>query len=178
MSEPEHHPIVEAVLADPVVKAVLEDPSAKTQKAVSDAIDPSSHQAVPSLPVHSVPPVPIQAPVAAVVGTQTQTQTSKTADTAAESEQKALTTAGQRNVNLMWETTQAKIALAIVYVVLAVAAVLAIVGMLPWATEKQVALAITAFLLLSNLSTLVIGFYYGRTNHQRVGGVGFTDVGR
>lgn len=166
MSDP-NHPIVDAVLADPVVKAVLEDPSAKTKKAVSDAIDTTTHKAVPSLPV---PPLAASASTP-VVGGVTQISTSKTPDTAAESEQKALTTAGQRNVNLMWETTQAKIALAIVYIVLAVAAVISVVGMLPWATEKQIALAISAFLLLSNLSTLVIGFYYGRTNHQRVGGV-------
>lgn len=166
------HPIVDAVLKDPVVEAVLQDKSIATKQAVSDAIDSPSHTAVPSLPVQT--PAASSAP-APVVGTQTQTQTSKTADTAAESEQKALTTAGQRNVNLMWETTQAKIAVAIVYIVLGVAATVTMMGMLPWATEKQLALAITAFLLLSNLSTLVIGFYYGRTNHQRVGGV---DQGR
>lgn len=169
MSDPEH-PIVEAVLADPVVKAVLEDPSAKTRNAVSDASNPTTPKVAPS------PSVPILAvPVATVVGPQAQTTSSKPVDTPAESEQKALTTAGQRNVNLMWETTQARVAIAIVYVVLGVAATVTIVGMLPWATEKQLALAITAFLLLSNLSTLVIGFYYGRTNHQRIGGV---DQGR
>lgn len=79
---------------------------------------------------------------------------------------------GQRDTSMLWETTQAKIAIAVVYMVLGVAALISIIGMLPWAGEKQIALAITAFMLLSSLSTLVIGFYYGRTNHQRVGGVG------
>lgn len=80
-------------------------------------------------------------------------------------------TAGQRQVNLLWENTQAKIAIAVVYVVLVVAGLLSLTAMLPWATERQIALAITAFMLLSSLSTLVIGFYYGRTNHQKIGGV-------
>jgi len=80
-------------------------------------------------------------------------------------------TAGQRAVNLLWEHTQAKIAIAVVYSVLLVAAILSLMAMLPWATERQIALAITAFMLLSSLSTLVIGFYYGRTNHTKVGGV-------
>jgi len=79
--------------------------------------------------------------------------------------------AGQRAVNLIWENTQAKIAVAVVYVVLFVAAIISIIGMLPWATDQQIALAITSFMLLSSLATLVIGFYYGRTNHQKIGGV-------
>lgn len=78
---------------------------------------------------------------------------------------------GQRTVNLIWENTQAKIAIAVVYVVLFVAAALSLAAALPGASEKQIALAITAFMLLSSLSTLVIGFYYGRTNHQKIGGI-------
>jgi hypothetical protein len=80
-------------------------------------------------------------------------------------------TAGQRAVNLLWENTQAKIAVAIVYVVLFVAGCLSLSGMVPSATDTQTSLAITAFMLLSSLSTLVIGFYYGRTNHTKVGGI-------
>lgn len=90
--------------------------------------------------------------------------------------QEALKAEGQREVNLLWERTQAKIALAIVYATLLVAGVLSLSAIVPGATEKQVALAITAFMLISSLSTLVIGFYYGRTNHQRTGGVGGDSV--
>ena len=84
-------------------------------------------------------------------------------------------TLGQRRVNLIWEVTQAVIAQGVVGSVLYVAAQLAMVGINPIAIPAQLAIATTAFVLLSNLASLVIGFYFGRTNHQRVGGV---DLGR
>jgi Na+/phosphate symporter len=70
-------------------------------------------------------------------------------------------TLGQRRVNLIWETTQALIAVAVTLATLYVASVLAL---------KDLG-ATAAFLLLSNAFFLVIGFYFGRTNHQRIGGV-------
>lgn len=72
--------------------------------------------------------------------------------------------AGQRRVNIIWEVTQALIAVSVTCATLYVAASLAL-------HSAEMA----AFLLLSNAFFLVIGFYFGRTNHQRVGGV---DVGR
>lgn len=72
---------------------------------------------------------------------------------------------GQRRVNLIWETTQAVIALAVTLATLYAATSLTLRGNAGDA----------AFLLLSNAFFLVIGFYFGRTNHQRVGGV---DIGR
>ncbi len=83
------------------------------------------------------------------------------ADTPAREEQKAFTSEGQRRINLIWEVTQAIVALSVTGATLYVAAKLAIF------TPSQTA----AFLLLSNAFFLVIGFYFGRTNHQRVGGV-------
>jgi len=74
-------------------------------------------------------------------------------------------TAGQRRVNMTWELTQALIAIMVTLATLYVSAKLAL------RDQGQVA----AFLLLSNAFFLVIGFYFGRTNHQRVGGV---DIGR
>jgi len=68
---------------------------------------------------------------------------------------------GQRRVNIIWEVTQGAIALSVTGATLYVAASLSL------RDEKQVA----AFLLLSNAFFLVVGFYFGRTNHQRVGGV-------
>ena len=71
------------------------------------------------------------------------------------------TTAGQRRINLIWETTQACIAVLIV-----------------------IANVIAAFYLpaqntlLANAFFLVIGFYFGRTNHTRVGGVVAGEGGR
>jgi cobalamin synthase len=71
-------------------------------------------------------------------------------------------THGQRRINLIWEVTQAIIAIAVTLTTLFVAADLTVNGN----TESA------AFLLLSNAFFLVIGFYFGRTNHQRVGGIG------
>ena len=71
-------------------------------------------------------------------------------------------TAGQRRINAIWEVTQALIAVAVTLQTLRVA------GSLAMKDNGQTA----AFLLLSNAFFLVIGFYFGRTNHQRQGGVG------
>lgn len=60
---------------------------------------------------------------------------------------------GQRRVNILWEGTQAFIALAVT--VANIYAALRGVDSAP----------------LNNTFFLVVGFYFGRTNHQRVGGV-------
>jgi hypothetical protein len=69
-----------------------------------------------------------------------------------------LTAHGQRRINLIWEVTQALIAVSVASATLYVSA--------------RMALNVSgeAFLLLSNGFFLVIGFYFGRTNHQRIGG--------
>jgi len=72
-----------------------------------------------------------------------------------------LRTAGQRRVNILWEVTQSFIAVAVSLSTLYVS------GNLALNDQTQTA----AFLLLSNAFFLVVGFYFGRTNHQRVGGV-------
>lgn len=71
-------------------------------------------------------------------------------------------TAGQRRINAIWEVTQAVIAVSVTAQTLRVAGSLAM-------NDKG---EMGAFLLLSNAFFLVIGFYFGRTNHQRTGGVG------
>lgn len=79
--------------------------------------------------------------------------------TATEAARPPTTTASQRRVNLIWEITQALIAVAVTCTTLYVAAALSTKG------EGESA----AFLLLSNAFFLVIGFYFGRTNHARAG---------
>ncbi len=64
-----------------------------------------------------------------------------------------LHTASQRRVNIIWEFTQAFIAI-VVTLANVYAALLKI--------DSQP---------LNNTFFLVVGFYFGRTNHQRVGGV-------
>ena len=77
-----------------------------------------------------------------------------------------LRTASQRRVNLIWEFTQSFVAIAVTCTTLFVAAKLALRG-----DGIQ-----AAFLLLSNAFFLVVGFYFGRTNHQRRGGVADPDI--
>ncbi len=78
-----------------------------------------------------------------------------------------LKSASQRRVNIIWEITQAAIALAVTGFTLFVSSELALKD------AGQTA----AFLLLSNAFFLVIGFYFGRTNHQRSGGIGGDSAG-
>jgi cobalamin synthase len=66
-------------------------------------------------------------------------------------------TAGQRKINLVWEVTQALMAL----MVTSAAIYCAISG-------KESA-------LLGNAFTLIIALYFVRTNHTKIGGIGGTD---
>ena len=77
-------------------------------------------------------------------------------------------TAGQRRINVIWEMTQAFVAVAVTAATLYVATWLA--------THAQG--GESAFLLLSNAFFLVIGTYITRTNHQKIGGVKKDDEGR
>jgi len=86
-------------------------------------------------------------------------------ETTEQTAEKSLITAGQRRINIIWEITQALIALTVTISAIYVAASLALGG------DTNSA----AFLLLSNAFFVIIGFYFGRTNHQRTGGVGATD---
>jgi cobalamin synthase len=69
-----------------------------------------------------------------------------------------LKSAGQRNINRIWEVTQATIAITVTIVVLFAVAL------------RDLKEAVLVF--LTNILMVIIGFYFGRTNHQRTGGVG------
>lgn len=68
--------------------------------------------------------------------------------------QEDITTAGQRKVNLIWEYNQALISMAI--------------------TLATIYCAITKTVSseLTNAFFLVVGFYFSRTNHAAIGGIG------
>lgn len=68
--------------------------------------------------------------------------------------QEDITTAGQRRINLIWEVTQAVIAIIIT---------LAIV----YTTIQKIDSTI-----ITNAFFLIIGFYFSRTNHANIGGIG------
>lgn len=76
--------------------------------------------------------------------------------------QEDLVVAGQRKVNLIWEITQAVIALVVV-------------GANMWVAVFQGLSSVSNFVMppiLSNSLFLVIGFYFSRTNHTGIGGIG------
>lgn len=79
-----------------------------------------------------------------------------------------LVTAGQRRVNLIWESTQATVA------VIVTASTLFVAGRLAVKEGGDQA----AFLLLSNVFFMVVSTYFARTNHTKTGGVKSDDTGR
>lgn len=80
--------------------------------------------------------------------------------------QEDMTTAGQRRINLIWEYTQAIIALLVVVSTMACGVVAMVYD------NKQIPTIIgVAF-------GMVTGFYFSRTNHAAIGGVGLKPEGR
>jgi len=79
-----------------------------------------------------------------------------------------LRTAGQRRINLLWEGTQAGIAISVCFVALFVAASLTLRG----GTNE------TTFNPIWNGFFLIVGFYFSRTNHVKTGGVKIDDDSR
>ena len=102
-------------------------------------------------------PEPIAVTVAAETFRPSATAENPPAKATTTSEQN-LHSLGQRRINLIWETTQAVIAVVVTVSTLYVAAKLALKD------NAQTA----AFLLLSNAFFLVIGFYFSRSNHARI----------
>jgi len=84
----------------------------------------------------------------------------------------ALRSKGQRTVNIIWETTQMRVALSVIWGSILVAGVLALFGR--WLGSKEIQLAAVVFLF--GVANLVTGFYFGRTNHARTGGPGGDSV--
>lgn len=78
-------------------------------------------------------------------------------------------TAGQVAINLMWEKTQRIIALSVT----GTACFCAVYQSLFAKNDKE-----SGNQFLFGVANLVIGFYFGRTNHQRTGGVLTGDTGR
>lgn len=72
-----------------------------------------------------------------------------------------ITTAGQRRINLIWEYTQSFVTIVVVLTNMVVAAVNAVSGV-----EREHPA------ILSSALFLILGFYYSRTNHAAIGGVG------
>lgn len=81
-------------------------------------------------------------------------------------EEENTVTAGQRRVNMMWESTQRLIALVITGFTTLALFIVAI-GLRP-VDDKQS----NALMQLVAMTLLVLGFYFSRTNHTALGGTG------
>lgn len=84
---------------------------------------------------------------------------------------------GQRNINLIWEKTQSKIAL--ISIISSIVINIIVIISLLFKTEETnpaVIAVITASIAAMNLTVgIIIGFYFSRTNHSSIGGVGKKD---
>jgi hypothetical protein len=78
--------------------------------------------------------------------------------------QQDLTHEGQRRINLIWERTQAIIALFVVFGTL---------GIGGWLAVKDPTVQIPT--IFSVAFGTVVGFYFSRTNHSAIGGIGRKD---
>lgn len=83
---------------------------------------------------------------------------------------RVLQTEAQRKTSDMWERTQKNIALSVVWATLFVAVVKSLEAVIVQSSDPTE--AGVAFVFLASVANLVIGFYFGRTNHQKVGGPG------
>lgn len=84
--------------------------------------------------------------------------------------QEDLTTAGQRNINLIWETIQGKIAIYVIIGTMIIdgIALLTSLGLSRDLTGSQA----SVLGVINSLATGVIAFYFSRTNHTQIGGIG------
>lgn len=103
------------------------------------------------------------ATAAEVASDQVKVSTIKTVSTPHSQEEDSLTSKGQRQTSLIWETTQRLIAVSVIWTALFISAYTSVRG----APDAQMASSIFLF----GVANLVIGFYFGRTNHQKIGGV-------
>jgi hypothetical protein len=116
----------------------------------------------PVLPIRGVEgavPVPVQITNTAPLPAQSQPSVAPKT-----TEQEDLVAAGQRHINVKWESTQQVIAIAVAVDALVICSFVIFYG--------DSGLKQAAFLFVTNLAFLVVGTYFQRTNHTKTGGVG------
>jgi len=84
--------------------------------------------------------------------------------------QQDMTTAGQRAINLLWEKTQAKIAVWVVFFTIFINGVVSITLIL--VQKDMTAGQAIGLSFLNMICGIVISFYFSRTNHAAIGGIG------
>jgi hypothetical protein len=84
--------------------------------------------------------------------------------------QQDLTTAGQRQINLIWERTQALLALSVVMFTVFIDGLVTVLCII---MKTDLTASMMMGLSFLNITcTGVISFYFSRTNHAAIGGVG------
>lgn len=84
--------------------------------------------------------------------------------------QEDLVTAGQRNVNLIWETTQGQIARFVILGTMFIDGAAAILSI--WLSKDLTAAQALTIGFVNSLAAMVTSFYFSRTNHTAIGGIG------
>lgn len=135
-------------------------------KVKSPTLD-AAKKALPFPAVEAPALVVVDAPAKPAAAAQVGDKNTAPTTTAAEDETKK----GQRRVNLIWESTQATLAITVTLATLWVAGSLALRGQTNLGDHG-------AFLLLSNAFFAIVSTYLTRTNHTRTGGVHDGDRGR
>lgn len=92
--------------------------------------------------------------------------------------QEDMVVAGQRKINLIWETTQSKIAYISIVSSQAINALIICAFLFKKEhTSPEVIAVITASVAAMNLTVgIIIGFYFSRTNHSAIGGIGKKEI--
>jgi hypothetical protein len=108
-------------------------------------------------------PIPVVIAGSAATGARKQDQVLDPSLPARTTYQEDLTTEGQRRVNLIWEYTQSFVTLLVVLANMIVAVYNGIMRQAIVAEHPAI---------LSSALFLILGFYYSRTNHAAIGGVG------
>jgi hypothetical protein len=128
--------------------------------------DPTPVEIVAPTPI----PVVIAEPPKRKEGPLVQQQATDPSVPARTTFQEDLTMAGQRGINLVWESTQARIAERVIIGGLLIDGIAVLVSL---ATGHEISAAVMAALgFVNGLATGVTSFYFSRTNHAAIGGVG------
>lgn len=81
-----------------------------------------------------------------------------------------LVTEGQRRVNILWEHTQSYISMGVTFSTIAIIGTTVLIAGI---TGREITQAMaTQINYLVVMTTLILSFYFSRTNHQATGGVG------
>ena len=124
---------------------------------------------MPDGPEIILPEKPTPAPEVAGIGDKVPLSKSMPATT---TEQEDMVTAGQRRVNILWEKTQRVIALSVVFATLMVNIFVTISVMAGMEIKVPQLVGVAN---LNSLANLIVGFYFARTNHSNIGGIGKKD---